>query len=284
MFSCNLIGAGRLGKNIALAFAKHQVVLMQAICNQTLESSRSAWRELGLNGMSCSLEQLPPADITLLACSDDAIATVAKQLAQQAIRPQSTVIHCSGALNSSVLEPLKEHGCFVASLHPLKSFKTAYLSAEAFNKVHVVIEGDKEACIWLNNSLMQLNAQIHTIPPKSKAAYHAAATMACNYLVTLAAVSEQLMAATGLQPDITHAMIAQLMQGTLDNLAHSNPATALTGPLMRGDIGTLARHVQAIDEPALNLLYKAAGLATLALTQLDEDKKTQIRTLLAIKE
>lgn len=284
MLSCNLIGAGRLGKNIALALAKRQIVLMQAICNQTLESSRSAWRELGLNGMSGSLEQLPPADITLLACSDDAIAIVAKQLAQQTIRPQSTVIHCSGALNSSVLEPLKEHGCFVASFHPLKSFKTGYVSAEAFNKVHVVIEGDKEACIWLNNALMQLNAQIHTIPPESKATYHAAATMACNYLVTLAAASEQLMDATGLKPDTTHAMINQLMQGTLDNLAHNNPTTALTGPLMRGDIGTLARHVQAIDEPALKLLYKAAGLATLALTQLDENKKAQIRALLAIKE
>lgn len=282
MLTCNIIGAGRLGKNIALALTTNNRVTVQAICNRTVASSTQAWQELGLNGISCTLEQLPPADITLICCSDDAISVIAQQLAEMAIQPGSYVIHCSGVLNSSVLQPLKKHQCAVASLHPLKSFKAGYLEPDAFAQVHVVIEGDEQVCSWLETSLLQLNALVHAIQPTTKAKYHAAAAIACNYLVTLAAVSEELMAATGLEQGLIKSMIAHLMGGTLNNIQHnSNTAAALTGPLMRGDIGTLELHLQAIDNPVSRELYKAAGLATLPLTKLAEIKKQQISALFA---
>lgn len=281
MLTCNLIGAGRLGKNLAQVFTKYAIASIQAICNQSIESSNYAWQELGLSGISCSIEQLPAADITIIACSDDAVAAVARQLAQQMIQPGSYIIHCSGVLNSSVLEPLKQHGCSLASLHPLKSFKAGYLSADAFAEVPIIIEGDEPACRWLEQVLSGLNAQVLSILPEAKALYHAAAVMASNYLVTLAAASEQLMADTGLEQHVAHKLITQLMKGTLANIEqNSTTATALTGPLMRGDIGTLTRHVHAISDPAISRLYKAAGLATLPLTQLNQDKKVQIQRLL----
>lgn len=283
MLTCNLIGAGRLGKNLAHVLEKHAIARIQAICNQSIESSNRAWQELGLCGISCPIEQLPAADITILACSDDAIAAVAQQLAQHTIQPDSFIIHCSGVLNSSALKPLKQHGCSLASLHPLKSFKAGYLSTDAFTAVPIIIEGDKPVCHWLERALSELNAQVLSILPEAKAAYHAAAVMASNYLVTLAAASEQLMASTGLDQCLVHKLITQLMKGTLANIEQSSTtATALTGPLMRGDTGTLALHVNAISDPAIARLYKAAGLATLPLTQLDKDTKLQIQKLLTI--
>ena len=170
------------------------------------------------------------------------------------------MFHCSGVLSSKILEPLKELGCYTASFHPLKAFKAGYLDAAAFNAVECVIEGDEIACAWLSQSFKALGANIITINPEAKSAYHAAACMASNYLITLALCSEDLFLKSGINPDQARLIIGKLMQGNLNNLIESQLiAQSLTGPLERGDIDTLALHLSAIDNPSIKKLYKAAG-------------------------
>lgn len=278
----NIIGAGRLGKNIALALSSHKLSALQAIYNLHYQSGQQACHDLGMGLAIAKIEDLPPADITWITCNDDAISSIVNSLTRQSVlKPGSLIIHCSGVLASNILEPLKKQGCHIASLHPLKAFKKGYLDAEAFMNVDCVIEGDEPGCQWLKSSLMALKANVVSINPGTKDIYHAAACIASNYLVTLASCSEQLLLETGIGQDEARLLINKLMQGSLNNIKGAKmTAQALTGPLMRGDEETLRLHHLAIEDTTIKSLYKTLGIATLPLTQLSEDKKRAIHALL----
>lgn len=279
---CNIIGAGRLGQNIALALTTAHLITLQAVYNLNPNSSLSACQNIGSGTCINQIEQLPVADVIWLTCNDDSIKTVVQSLSKTLIlKPGNFVIHCSGVLSSTLLAPLKEQGCFVASLHPLKAFRTGYLDAQAFNQVDCILEGDVEATKWLTSAFESLGAHIIMINPEAKAMYHAAATIASNYLITIAASCEELLLKAGLSQEQSRHMICKLMQGNINNIRTTQTiAESLTGPLMRGDNETLSLHLQAIENVTIKELYKAAGLATLPLTQLTENQKQVIKKLL----
>lgn len=279
---CNIIGAGRLGKNIALALSATQMISTFSVCNRSLESSRKACQDIGSGHAFKQIEMLPEADITWICSNDDAIAPIVEILLHQsALKPGDFIIHSSGVLNSEILAPLQAKGCLIASFHPLKAFKTNYLDSKAFQKVDCVMEGDAEVCAWLKHSFSNLGACITTIKPENKATYHAAACIAANYLITLAACSEELFLKAGLQPEQSRRMLLNLMQGNVTNLQHTeNIAESLTGPLMRGDIKTLKLHLDAIENPEVRCLYKAGALASLSLTQFTTEQKKEISQVL----
>lgn len=277
----NLIGAGRLGQNIALNLVSTGLGQLACICNQSLASANQAQKIIGQGQGMAQIKELPPADITWITAKDDAIPSIVHELAQNPhLKANSFIIHCSGALNSKSLAPLKAKGCAIASFHPLKAFKSGNVYNGIFEKVDCVIEGDDAVCTWLQQSFTQLGAQISTIEPESKALYHAAAVIASNYLVTLAACSEQLLLKAGINSTHAHAMLGHLMQGSLDNVQQSpHIADALTGPLVRGDNKTISLHLAALEDESIIKLYKAAGLASLPLTQLDDAQQLVFKEL-----
>jgi predicted short-subunit dehydrogenase-like oxidoreductase (DUF2520 family) len=259
---CNIIGAGRLGKNIARALNSAQIISSLTVCNRSLDSAQQACEDIGVGLAISQLKQLPEAEITWLCCNDDVIPQVVADLFREAnLKPGSFVIHCSGVLNSSLLAPLKRLGCSVASFHPLKAFKMGYVDAAAFYQVD---------CAYVSNML-----------PENKAVYHAAACIASNYLVTLVAYSEKLLLNAGLPSEQARRMLINLAQGNLNNIQQVTAVNeALTGPLARGDINTITLHLEALENPQLRQLYQAAGQATLALTGLTAEQKEQIGALL----
>lgn len=278
----NIIGAGRLGKNIALALSTAQIASLHSVYNLSLKSGKQSCLEIGSGTAVNTIDKLPATDIIWITCNDDSIRHIVKTLSKKSrIKPGNLIIHCSGVLNSTLLEPLKAQGCFIASFHPLKAFRAGYLNANSFKNVDCVLEGDEQACTWLNQSFSTLGANIITIKPEAKAIYHAAACMASNYLITLASCSEELLLKAGINQEQARPIICKLMQGNLNNLQETKLiAESLTGPLMRGDIETLSLHLKAIEHSVMKEFYKAAGLATLPLTQLTKDKQQTITELL----
>lgn len=278
---CNIIGAGRLGKNIAESLYRVQIISSLFICNRSFESAQKACEEINFGLAKPEIMNLPEADITWICSNDDAVPEIVTALNRQsALKEESLVIHCSGVLSSAVLEPLRKKGCSIASFHPLKAFKTNYLDSKAFNQVDCILEGDPAACDWLHSTFSNLGAYVTSIKPEHKTIYHAAACMASNYLITLAACSEELFLKAGLEPLQSRRMLLNLMQGNVTNLGQvSNIAQALTGPITRGDINTLSLHLKALEDPCIEGLYKAATLASLSLTQLSEEQKNIIKNL-----
>ncbi len=165
----NVIGAGRLGKNIAFALYKNELATIQAICNRSMSSSSQVCQEIGSGRAVAELSQLPPAEITWITCSDDNIPLIVQQLTRAKILPAgSFVIHCSGALSSELLKPLQQQGCFIASMHPLKAFRASLLDLDAFRDVYCVIEGDAPVCAWLTKIMNQLQAIVLPITSEAK--------------------------------------------------------------------------------------------------------------------
>ncbi|MDI9818043.1 MULTISPECIES: Rossmann-like and DUF2520 domain-containing protein [unclassified Legionella] len=282
----NVIGAGRLGKNLALAIAGRQLANLIAICNKSLTSAVNAVSAIGSGTAVAQLNALPPTDLTFITPPDDLISPIVRQLAEgKTIRPGSIVVHCSGVLSSEELQPLKGQGCLIASLHPLKAFAKGYLDNQAFKNCDCIVEGDEEAIAVLSSIFDPLGAMIIPIKAEKKAGYHAAAVFSSNYLVTLASVSVELLLNAGIDGRVAQQMAVRLMKSSLANVEQASTVSkALTGPLARGDIDTIKKHLDAIDSPAINTLYRAAAVATLSLTGLDNERKTVLHSLLLEKE
>jgi predicted short-subunit dehydrogenase-like oxidoreductase (DUF2520 family) len=267
----NIIGAGRLGKNLARALVtQHNVDLV--VCNSHLESSKIAAKAIGYGYAVANLAELPPADITFITTPDDEIQFIIEQLLQMH-RPAHIISHCSGVYSSQLLKPLQNQNHQIVSIHPLKAFRSNHIEDNAFSQCDCVIEGDSLAVETLSRLFTTMNANILTINAAKKHIYHAAAVMASNYIVTLAACARTLMQQSGLTPTEAQQITQNLMQQSLNNLKQTTDVkNALTGPLARGDIKTIATHLSAITEPNILELYQYAGLATLPLTQLDDDR------------
>jgi predicted short-subunit dehydrogenase-like oxidoreductase (DUF2520 family) len=178
------------------------------------------------------------ADAVLLCVPDQEIAAAAA-----AIRPATLVGHCSGATG---LGPLAGHEAF--SLHPLM---TVTHGGARFNGAGAAIAGTTPRAVALAGRLARdLGMLPVEIGERDRAAYHAAASIASNFLVTLEAAAERLAADVGLE----RALLVPLVRATVDNWAALGPERALTGPVARGDIATVVRQREAVQERAPELL------------------------------
>jgi predicted short-subunit dehydrogenase-like oxidoreductase (DUF2520 family) len=223
-----IVGAGRLGT--AIATALHG--------NDDFELTGPLGRD----------ESAARSDVVLLCVPDREIAAAAA-----AIGRASVVGHCSGATG---LEPLAPHEAF--SLHPLM---TVSQTGADFAGVTAAIDADTERAFEVARSIAHaLAMQTIHVSPEDRVAYHAAASIASNFLVTLEAAAERLAATAG----VGREALAPLVRATVENWVALGPERALTGPVARGDEQTVARQREAVAErtPELTPLFDALTAAT----------------------
>lgn len=231
----------------------------------------------------CGVDALPLADavaragLLVVAVSDDQIAAVASGLAALgAPREGAAVVHVSGATSRSALAPLTDAGWRTGCWHPLQAFPDTTARVAATTLWTITADAD------LTASLTRLTAAIggraFPLADEHRAAYHAAAALAVAGTVTAVACADAALAGCGLPRDATVPALTAMVRGSLDAVDTLGPAHALTGPLVRGDVGTVARHRTALrilagatpdDGPGTAAsaveLYDAASRAALAL-------------------
>lgn len=281
-----IIGCGRAGTHLAFHLQK----VGWPLCGLWDKGEQSARDLCSLTG----LPLLPPealgkeADILVLALPDDLIAPTCTDLAARGVfRPGHTVFHLSGSQPASLLQTAADAGAVIASLHPLQSFSGTLNPNQPFKGILMAVEGMPEAVTLGLRMADRLGARGISIAAESKVLYHAAAVVASNYLVTLMDFAFDLLAASGIEGENAMAFLSPLVSGTLANLHALPPESALTGPLVRGDSATLARHLEAIstERPGRAALYRELGRATLELAvrgnHLTPDSMEKIRGLLA---
>ncbi|MBA2710887.1 MAG: DUF2520 domain-containing protein [Tatlockia sp.] len=278
----NVIGAGRLGTALALSLIKSGQGQLMAVCNANFNKAKLAVEKIGSGIAVSRISELPAADLTFITTPDDLITQVAKQLASEKILPpHSLVAHCSGVLSTNALSSLKKISCHLASIHPLKAFKSNNDDSFIFNQCDCVIEGDSEAVNIITVLFSDMGARVIPIKPEDKMIYHAAAVMSSNYLVTLAATAIQLFNQAGISKSLAKEITQNLMTSSLNNIKQSEiAADALTGPLQRGDLNTIKKHL-AILPASFRDLYSSAALATLPLTTLSDELKEEIKALMS---
>lgn len=252
-----IIGAGRAGRALALALTKAQVPV------------RVCTREARVlpDGFVCSplpwTTVLSEAGIVLVAVPDDAIAQVAGDLARGSMK-HAVVLHCSGLKDRSALAALEGKAKGLGSFHPLQTLSGNTDAASRLKAAFVALEGDAAALQAGRSLATLLGMRPIEIPAVGKALYHAGAVLVANYTVALAAVAERLALAAGVPAEAAGRIYLPLLEGTLRNLEESGTEKALTGPIARGDAGTVRAHLAALDE-VTRALYVVLGREALKL-------------------
>jgi predicted short-subunit dehydrogenase-like oxidoreductase (DUF2520 family) len=269
-----VIGAGRAGLSLGLALARAgHVVRVHG------RRAKPVPPPLTLTTGA------PPAwlremDVLLLAVPDDAIGEMAAALAAHGrAGAGQVVLHLSGALSKDALQALAASGAALGSLHPLQTLSDPADAPERLKGAVATVEGDRRAVEVASGLARDVGLVPVPIPSDQKPRYHAAAVFASNFLVALASVAQRLFVAAGLPEDVARTALAALMAGALENLRAAGPAGALTGPVARGDVETIRRHLEVLQETDAEL-YRALSRAALDLARLDPDRRRAIQELL----
>jgi predicted short-subunit dehydrogenase-like oxidoreductase (DUF2520 family) len=160
--------------------------------------------------------------------------------------------HTSGATPLAALAPA---GGAAFGLHPLQTFAAGAIGLSAFEGAGCAIAGSSERALAFAADLARtLGMTAFEIDDEGRAAYHAAASLASNFLVTLQAAAERVAGGAGLEPEEARRLLVPLLRRTVDNLAELGPEGALTGPVARGDHETVAAQRRALEETAPALL------------------------------
>lgn len=219
----------------------------------------------GLPGLARSLEQLPTA-IVFLAVPDAALSSVAERLAEAGGRIPGTVafVHLSGAQQLNALDPLGvKHP--VGSFHPLQSFPEARPPA-SLHSVVIGIDASSPALLRRLAALARaLGARPKRVTDSQRGLYHAAAVFASNYVDVLLAVAVKLLRQAGWSEKEATAALLPLTEGMLETVRKSGPVRALTGPVRRGDVNTVERHLAALSGLPIAEQYRMLGLIALEI-------------------
>jgi predicted short-subunit dehydrogenase-like oxidoreductase (DUF2520 family) len=247
MTTLNLVGCGRVGKTLAHLWHARQVVQIQDVLTTSPASAAQAVEFIGAGHAVQQLSQMRPADLWMVAVPDRQIAPCAVEMAQAfSGLPPSTAFHCSGALGSSALTPLRERGWQVASAHCILSFASPASAVQQFEGTPCGIEG--EAAAHLLPVFAAIGARCFPVEADKKVLYHAAAVFATNFLPVLQSVAEDLWRDSGVPPELLPQLRASLLRNAVDNLLALGPQGALTGPAARGDTDLVNRQAQAVAD------------------------------------
>jgi len=206
------------------------------------------------------------ADVVFITTPDSAIKDTCNAISKHTgFSDNAIVMHCSGALKSSVLSSAKTCGAWIGSMHPLQSFASTDHKTNPFQGIIVSLEGESPAANMAKTIAEDLGGTAVTFLTEAKTLYHASAVVASNYLVTLLDLAVRLIEEAGVKRQDAFNLLKPLIEGTLSNIEKVGVQKALTGPIARGDTKTVEKHIQEIGfkRPELLALYKMLAFYTI---------------------
>jgi predicted short-subunit dehydrogenase-like oxidoreductase (DUF2520 family) len=261
-----IVGAGAVGTALGVALSRagwpiHAVASRDA-------TRRERFRSLvEVNRAFVDPEPLvEEVELIILAVPDDVIAPLARGLRMYG---GQALIHTSGALGAEVLAPAMAAGTQIGSFHPLVAFADTERAVAALRGATISIEADDQLAAMLASMAEALGATPVRLASGSKAAYHAAAVLAAGGFIALLDAIAELGRVAGLDEAGALAIYGPLIEGTLGNARELGIRAALTGPITRGDLGTLRAHLAALQAHAPDVLdlYVAAGRREIELAK-----------------
>jgi len=264
----SIVGAGVLGTSLGILLRRKGYEIA-SIASRNRRSAQEAveWIGAGVVVGDPGLAAMG-ADVVLLAVPDRAIASVALQVAAGgALKQGAVVAHLAGGLPAGVMSGVNAAGGHRGSMHPLQSFADVETGVRLLPETFFFLEGDPQAVDVLRSVVVGLGGRPVEIESGAKALYHAGAAAASNFLVTLVDYAVTLLFRAGVPRDTALAALLPLVRGTVANLDAVGLPHALTGPISRGDIGTVKRHLRALSQQPGDVvrLYRNLARKTIEL-------------------
>lgn len=259
-----IIGAGVVGTAIGVVL-KEKGYEVTGVYDLRSESTTQLVERIGCTTHTSPQEVSRSADILFITTSDSAIKGVVEELADEgAFHAGQVIVHMSGAQSSEILDRAKAYGALVLSVHPIQSFANLERAIENLPGSVFSIEGDKDAYDVAVCIVETLDGEYFFINRESKPLYHAGACVVSNYLVTLIDFGVKLLESTGIPRNMGTKALMPLIIGTINNIENIGIPKALTGPIARGDLSTILKHLNCLEEmaPELMKLYSWLGFYT----------------------
>jgi len=284
MQTLGFIGAGTVGTALAVRLREKGYPVIAAASRTRASAERLAGMVNGCKVQDNGQAVADMAETVFITTPDDAIAEVARQTKWHS---GQSVIHCSGSESLDILEPAIKAGAQAGAFHPLQTLASVNHAIENIPGSSFALEAEEPLLNALKDMVNALQGWWLVLRPGDKVLYHAAAVVACNYLVTLAKLATDLWHTFGVNAHEATQALLPLLQGTVNNLGSVGLPNCLTGPIARGDIGTVQKHLAALEAryPELLTTYCELGRQTipiaLAKGRINEQKAQEIGKVLS---
>lgn len=266
----NIVGAGRVGLTLGRLFSDNNTLEVGSVFNRAMSKSEESVSFIGSGTPINDLRNMQSADIYMVTTSDNALDSICLEMLDcHDFKKGSVIFHCSGVAPSTVFEKLKERGCLIASVHPVKSFADPSIAISNFDGTFCGVEGDDKALDILEGCFQSIGGHTFRINTDKKAMYHGATVMACNNLVALMEAATSMYVDAGLERSEALQVMEPIVRGTVTNVFKLGAVSALTGPIARGDSGTVKKHLAALenDDGMLRDVYCSLGKWALKLSR-----------------
>ncbi len=282
MIKLGFIGAGTVGTALAIGLSRRGYPVA-AVASRSRASAEKLARAVNDCRTASPQHVADEADMVFITTPDDVIPAIAATIKWR--RGQS-VIHCSGADSTETLKPARKSGAQVGVFHPLQTFAGVAQAIDNLPGSTFALEAEEPLLTTLKDMATSLDGQWLELKAGDKVLYHAAAVMTCNYMVTLVKLATDLWRTFNIPTSQATRALMPLLRGTLNNIDQVGIPQCLTGPIARGDSGTIKKHINALQKgaPAVLSTYRELGLQTipiaLARGRINQQQAAELQAIL----
>jgi predicted short-subunit dehydrogenase-like oxidoreductase (DUF2520 family) len=264
MVKLGFIGAGIVSTALSCRLSEKGYPVV-AVSSRSYTSANKLTQKIhGCHPFTYNQEVANAADLIFIATPDDTITSVVSQIRWRA---GQSVVHCSGSASTDILQPAEESGAQIGAFHPLQAFASAEQALANIPRSTFILEAKEPLLGMLKDIVIDLDGQFIELTANDKILYHAAAVIVSNYLVTLVKLATDLWQNFGISNNQAIQALMPLIKGTINNIDTTGIPQCLTGPIARGDTGTVFKHIEALckTDPGLLSTYKELGLQTIPI-------------------
>ena len=264
MIKIGFIGAGTVATALAVGLHSKGYSIVAVSSRSQTSATNLVQMVNGYYAVSHNQDVADAADLVFIATPDDAITSVATQVQW---RPGHSVVHCSGADSTAILLSARKSGAHIGVFHPLQTFADLREATKNIPGTTFALEAEEPLLGTLKALATALGGHWIELEAKDRVLYHAAAVFTCNYLITLIKLATDLWQTFAIPPEPATQSLLPLIRGTINNIDTLGIPGCLTGPIARGDSGTIKKHLSALQKvvPDLVSTYQELGLKTIPI-------------------
>ncbi|MET0203537.1 MAG: DUF2520 domain-containing protein [Casimicrobiaceae bacterium] len=238
------IGAGRLGTALAWSFAQHGLRVVAVASMIPADAERLALPIPGCKVMAEGQQVIDGCDLVFVTTPDGAIAETAARLHW---RPGMAAVHCSGVTDVSALDHAVGQGAMTGGFHPMQTFGDPAAAVRSLPGCTITIEAPEPLNAALVAIAQRLECRINRLPPGMRGRYHAAAGYTSQFINALFAEAATIWQSWGATEEDAVRALLPLARGTLASIESAGLAEGMPGPVSRGDVGSIEKHVAALS-------------------------------------
>ncbi|MGL5822300.1 MAG: Rossmann-like and DUF2520 domain-containing protein [Sarcina sp.] len=259
------IGASKLGVSLGKYFMENNIKV-SGYYNRNHEMAKEAAIFTDTMFFETIKEVVENSNVIFISTADSAIAEIWEMLKEYNIEGK-IICHGSGSLSSEIFSNINKFGAYGYSIHPMLAISSKYNSYTLLKNAFITIEGDKKYKYSLYNLFKDLGNEVAFISSRDKAKYHLSAVMASNLVIAQVNKSVQLLSECGFNKEQALKALMPLIENNIKNIFEKGIKQSLTGPIERGDLSTIQRHIDCLDNENDLELYRLLSLNALEIAQ-----------------